>query len=433
MSMTYLFLAFFAMLALMFLSLPVAFAILAVGAIGGYLAFGYPLIEMMGGVTWGTLNNSVMTAIPLFMLLGELLLRGGVADKMYDALAVWMDRIPGGLLHTNIGTCALFSATSGSSVATAATVGTIALPALGQRNYPIQASLGSLAAGGTLGILIPPSVNLLVYGSIANVSVGSLFVAGLLPGLLLTALFSAYIFFAHSQAGRMSNEVNKIPLNEKIQALRHLVPPALIFTVVMGSIYGGLATPTESAALGVMMALVILWRAGRLNRVLLEHSFIQAARTSGMVILIIVCALLLNVTLSMTGATQAITQWISSLGLGAYTLLILLVLFYILLGMFMDAMSMLVLTVPIALPMVVAVGIDPVWFGIFIVVMCEIALITPPVGMNLFVVQGLRKDGGSFNDIVKGSFPYVIIMIFFTAALIIWPSIALWLPKTMAS
>ena len=433
MSMTYLFVAFAAMLALMFLSLPVAFAILAVGAIGGYLAFGYPLIEMMGGVTWGTLNNSVMTAIPLFMLLGELLLRGGVADKMYDALAVWMNRVPGGLLHTNIATCALFSATSGSSVATAATVGTIALPALGQRNYPIPASLGSLAAGGTLGILIPPSVNLLVYGSIANVSVGSLFVAGLLPGLLLTALFSAYIFIAHSKAGRMSGENIQIPLKEKIRALRHLVPPTLIFTVVMGSIYGGLATPTESAALGVMMALIILWRAGRLNRVLLEHAFIQAARTSGMVILIIVCALLLNVTLSMTGATQAITQWISGLGLGAYTLLILLVLFYILLGMFMDAMSMLVLTVPIALPMVIAVGIDPIWFGIFIVVMCEIALITPPVGMNLFVVQGLRKDGGSFNDIVKGSFPYVIIMIFFTAALIIWPAIALWLPKTMSS
>jgi C4-dicarboxylate transporter DctM subunit len=433
MSMTYLFVAFAAMLALMFLSLPVAFAILAVGASGGYLAFGYPLIEMMGGVTWGTLNNSVMTAIPLFMLLGELLLRGGVADKMYDALAVWMNRVPGGLLHTNIATCALFSATSGSSVATAATVGTIALPALGQRNYPIPASLGSLAAGGTLGILIPPSVNLLVYGSIANVSVGSLFVAGLLPGLLLTALFSAYIFIAHSKAGRMSGENIQIPLKEKIRALRHLVPPTLIFTVVMGSIYGGLATPTESAALGVMMALIILWRAGRLNRVLLEHAFIQAARTSGMVILIIVCALLLNVTLSMTGATQAITQWISGLGLGAYTLLILLVLFYILLGMFMDAMSMLVLTVPIALPMVIAVGIDPIWFGIFIVVMCEIALITPPVGMNLFVVQGLRKDGGSFNDIVKGSFPYVIIMIFFTAALIIWPAIALWLPKTMSS
>jgi len=231
----------------------------------------------------------------------------------------------------------------------------------------------------------------------------------------------------------MSGETARIPLKDKLRALRHLVPPALIFTVVMGSIYGGLATPTESAALGVMMALIILWRAGRLNRVLLEHAFIQAARTSGMVILIIVCALLLNVTLSMTGATQAITQWISSLGLGAYTLLILLVLFYILLGMFMDAMSMLVLTVPIALPMVIAVGIDPVWFGIFIVVMCEIALITPPVGMNLFVVQGLRKDGGSFNDIVTGSLPYVIIMIFFTAALIIWPSIALWLPKTMSS
>lgn len=432
MAIGYLFAGFVAMLGLMFLSIPVAFAIVIVGALGGYLAYGFPLVEMMGSVVWGTLNNSVMTAIPLFMLLGELLLRGGIADKMYDALAAWLGRLPGGLLHTNIGTCALFSATSGSSVATAATVGTIALPALAQRNYPLPASLGSLAAGGTLGILIPPSVNLLVYGSIANVSVGALFVAGLIPGLLLTALFSAYIFFAHPKAGQHDTSSEQRTRHEKIRLLKHLAPPGLIFLVVMGSIYAGVATPTESAALGVVMSLGILWRNGRLTRELLEHAFIQSARTTGMVLLIIVCALLLNVTLSMTGATQAITQWVSTLGLGSYTLLLLLVLFYIVLGMFMDAMSMLVLTVPIALPMVVAVGVDPIWFGIFIVVMCEIALITPPVGMNLFVVQGLRKDSGSFNDIVRGAMPYVLIMILFTALLIVWPGIALWLPTSMS-
>lgn len=432
MSIGYLFIGFCIMLALMFLSLPVAFAIITVGALGGFLAFGYPLIEMMGGVVWGTLNNSVMTAIPLFMLLGELLLRGGIADKMYDALAVWLGRMPGGLLHTNIGTCALFSATSGSSVATAATVGTIALPALAQRHYPLPASLGSLAAGGTLGILIPPSINLLVYGSIANVSVGALFIAGLVPGLLLTLLFSVYIFLAHSKAGQQYSSVESLTFAQKVSLLGHLVPPGLIFFVVMGSIYAGIATPTESAALGVVMALAILWKNGRLRRSLLEHAFIQSARTTGMVVLIIVCALLLNVTLSMTGATQAVTQWVSTLGLDMYTLLLLLVIFYILLGMFMDAMSMLVLTVPIALPMVVAVGIDPIWFGIFIVVMCEIALITPPVGMNLFVVQGLRKDSGSFNDVVSGTLPYVFIMVGFTALLILWPEVALWLPETMS-
>lgn len=431
MSIGYLFTGFIVMLGLMLLSIPVAFAIVFVGALGGYLAYGFPLVEMMGSVVWGTLNNSVMTAIPLFMLLGELLLRGGIADKMYDALATWLGRLPGGLLHTNIGTCALFSATSGSSVATAATVGTIALPALAQRRYPLPASLGSLAAGGTLGILIPPSVNLLVYGSIANVSVGALFVAGLIPGLLLTGLFSIYILFAHPKAGHGDVDAGPISAAQRLRLLKHLVPPALIFFVVMGSIYAGVATPTESAALGVIMALLILWRNGRLTRTLLEHAFIQAARTSGMVLLIIVCALLLNVTLSMTGATQAITQWVSTLGLGTYSLLALLVLFYIVLGMFMDAMSMLVLTVPIALPMVMAVGVDPIWFGIFIVVMCEIALITPPVGMNLFVVQGLRKDAGSFNDVVRGALPYVLIMLFFSALLIVWPSIALWLPARM--
>jgi tripartite ATP-independent transporter DctM subunit len=372
-----------------------------------------------------------MTAIPLFMLLGEILLRSGIADKMFDVLAVWLGRLPGGLLHTNIGTCALFSATSGSSVATAATVATVSLPALGQRGYPLQATLGSLAAGGTLGILIPPSVNLLVYGSLANVSVGQLFIAGVVPGLLLTALFSLYILIAHRNAGA-ADKAPDVPLAQKLRLLRHLLPPAVIFLVVMGSIYGGLATPTESAALGVMVALFFVWRQGRLSLALMEHCFRQSARTTGMVVLVIVCALLLNVTLSMLGTAQAVTQWVGSLGLNAYTLLALLTGFYILLGMFMDAMSMLVLTVPIAVPMVVAVGVDPVWFGIFIVVMCEIALITPPVGMNLFVVQGLRRDGGSFGDVVRGSLPYVFIMIGFVGLLIAWPQIALWLPESMS-
>jgi len=317
-------------------------------------------------------------------------------------------------------------------VATAATVGTIALPALSARKYPVAASLGSLAAGGTLGILIPPSVNLLVYGSLANVSVGQLFIAGIIPGLMLTGLFFLYIALVHSSAGA-HDQSEPVPLAQKVALLRHLVPPGVIFLVVMGSIYGGLATPTESAALGLMVALYFLWRSGRLSWVLLEHCFLQSARTTGMVILIIVCALLLNVTLSMLGTTQAVTQWVATLGLDRYELLLMLVIFYLLLGMFMDAMSMLVLTVPIAVPMVVAVGVDPIWFGIFIVVLCEIALITPPVGMNLFVVQGLRKDGGSFNDVIMGSLPYVFIMIGFTAMLVVWPEIVTWLPKTTSA
>ncbi|HMO70263.1 MAG TPA: TRAP transporter large permease [Paracoccaceae bacterium] len=431
MTITTIAVGFAIMLGLMFLSMPVAVSILAVGGVGGYLAYGMPLVGTMGGVVWGTLNTSYMTAIPLFMLLGELLLRGGVADKMYDALAVWLGRLPGGLLHTNIGTCALFSATSGSSVATAATVGTIALPALQERNYPIRPALGTIAAGGTLGILIPPSVNLLVYGSLAGVSVGQLFVAGLIPGLALTGLFALYVLIAYGRAG--SNDVAlEVPMDVKFRLLKHLVPPLVIFGIVMGSIYGGLATPTESAALGVMTALYFVWRGGHLNGDLLGNCFIQAARTSGMVILVLGCALLLNVTLSMTGGTQAVTRWVSSLGLDQFTLLLLLIVFYVILGMFMDAMSMLVLTVPIAVPMVAVLGVDPLWFGIFVVVMCEIALITPPMGMNLFVVQGVRKGGGSFSDVIWGSVPFVVIMIAFAILLIIWPDIALWLPRSMA-
>ncbi|MBU1306349.1 MAG: TRAP transporter large permease [Alphaproteobacteria bacterium] len=431
MSITIVGIGFAIMLGLMFLGIPVAVAIVAVGALGGLMFYGMPLVDMMGGVVWTSFNSPSILAIPLFMLLGELLLRGGIADKMFDAFAVWLDRLPGGLLHTNIATSALFSATSGSSVATAATVGTIALPALNQRNYPISASLGSLAAGGTLGILIPPSINLLVYGSLANTSVGQLFAAGLIPGILLALCFSLYIAIFQGKSGRDVDQP-KLSLRTKVGYLKYLFPPLLVFGVVMGSIYGGLATPTESAALGVVIALAIVAVMKRLSWALLLNCCMQAARTTGMTVIVLSCALLLNVTISMLGATQVVTQWVAGFGLEAFTLLLVLIVFYIVLGMFMDAMSMLVLTVPIAVPMVAAVGVDPIWFGIFIILMCEIALITPPVGMNLFVVHGLRRDGGSFNDVVKGALPYVGVMIGFILLIMLFPAIVMWLPDQLA-
>ncbi len=423
---------FGAMLFLMALSLPIAVTIIAVGAFGGYMLFGTPLVEMMGGVIWSSLNSPAMLAIPLFMLLGELLLRGGIADRMYDALAVWLARLPGGLLHSNIATTTLFSATSGSSVATAATVGTIALPALQQYRYPMGPALGSLAAGGTLGILIPPSINLLVYGSIANTSVGQLFAGGVVPGLLLALSFSVYIALFHSRAGAAATALIEMPLREKLALGKYLIPPLIIFGVVMGSIYAGLATPTESAAIGVVMALGFVALNGRLTVDLLVACSVQAARTSGMVMIVLVVSLLLNVTISMTGAAQAMTQWIGGFGLDRLALLLLLLVFYVLLGTFMDAMSMLVLTVPIVMPIILAAGIDPVWFGIFIVIMCEIALITPPVGMNLFVVHGVRKDGGPYSEVMLGALPYVVVMVLFAIALMIWPQIVMWLPDILA-
>ncbi len=431
MSITVVGLGFLILLGLMFLGFPVAVSIVTVGSLGGYLYFGFPIIDMMGGVIWSSLNSPSILAIPLFMFLGELLLRGGIADRMYDALAVWLDRLPGGLLHTNIATCALFSATSGSSVATAATVGTIALPALEERGYRPGPSLGSLAAGGTLGILIPPSINLLVYGSLANTSVGQLFAAGLIPGILLAAFFSLYIFLFEGKG--QASSAARIPLSVKLAHLRFLVPPAIIFGVVMGSIYGGFATPTESAAMGVVVALILVAVNGRLNRELLVNCSIQAARTTGMTVIVLTCALLLNVTISMLGVTQAVTKWVATFGFDQVGLILVLIVFYLILGMFLDAMSMLVLTVPITVPLVASVGIDPIWFGIFIVLMCELALITPPVGMNLFVVQGIRKDGGSFSDVIRGAAPYAAIMIAFTILLLFLPGIAMWLPELLSA
>ncbi len=421
--------AFFIMLAIMLLSVPIAAVMALAGIVGGVLAFGWPLVETMGAVVWGVQNEKLLTAIPLFILLGELLLRSGIADRMYGAMSMWLGFLPGGLLHTNIGCCALFSATSGSSVATAATIGTVAMPTLDARGFDKAKSLGSLAAGGTLGILIPPSVNLLVYGSMAEQSIGQLFVAGIIPGLLLTLCFMAYIAFNHRHE-RGGSEPS-IPFAEKLRASSALLPPLVIFAIVIGSIYLGIATPTESAALGVTTALVFVIFHGKLTLAFLNRCFIQTAKTTGMVLLIVASAFILNVTLSLTGATQSMTSWIASLGLSPVGLLLALVVFYLILGMFMDVLSMQVLTIPIAVPVIMAAGIDPVWFGIFVVLMCELGLITPPVGMNLYVVQGVRLDGGPFLDVVKGAVPYVVIMLAFTMLMIAFPDIALWLPRTM--
>jgi tripartite ATP-independent transporter DctM subunit len=425
---------FFTMMGLLLMSFPIAVIMVLLGVIGGVLLYGWPLLNSMGPVIWGVQNENILTAIPLFILLGELLLRSGIADRMYGALALWLGRLPGGLLHTNIGCCALFAATSGSSVATAATVGTVALPALESRGYGARQSLGSLAAGGTLGILIPPSVNLLIYGSLANESIGKLFIAGIVPGVLLTLSFMVYIAVHSlvSTEGSGALKPEPAPLAERISALRHLVPPTIIFAVVMGSIYLGVATPTESAALGVVAALLFAWREGKLGWSFLDHCFRQTAKTTGMILLIITAAFMLNVTLALGGIAQTMTEWVASFGLSAAGLLIVLIVFYLFLGMFMDVLSMQVLTIPVALPIVTAVGVDPIWFGVFIVLMCELGMITPPVGMNLYVVQGVRKDGGPFRDVVYGAMPYALIMVVFTILLIALPQIVLWLPETMS-
>jgi C4-dicarboxylate transporter DctM subunit len=422
--------AFVLMIGVMLVGIPIAVAMLLVGVGGGFLAFGMPFLNSMATVIWGVGNESLLTCIPLFVLLGELLLRSGIADRMYVALSAWLARMPGGLLHTNIGCCALFAATSGSSVATAATIGTVALPSLHQRGYSMRDALGSLAAGGTLGILIPPSVNMIVYGSLTNNSIGKLFIAGVIPGILLTLCFMVYIFVSHALRGQSTRE-QSVALARRLQLLVNLVPPLIVFGVVMGSIYTGLATATESAALGVVIALVLVGWSGKLSLELLKNCFQQTARISGMILLIIATAFVLNVTISLTGVADQLTKWVTSFGLSGMQMLYALIVFYLILGMFMDVLSMQVATIPLTYPIVTALGVDPIWYGIFIVLMCELGLITPPVGMNLFVVHGIRPDKGGIDDAIWGALPYAVIMILFTVFLMYWPQIVLWLPGKM--
>jgi C4-dicarboxylate transporter, DctM subunit len=429
-NLMYVSIAFFAMLGMMLIGMPIATSMAAIGVIGGIAAFGVPFLDSIAPVVWGVQNDSLLTCIPLFVLLGELLLRSGIADRMYVALSAWLGNMPGGLLHTNIGSCALFAATSGSSVATAATIGTVALPSLHKRGYSMRESLGSLAAGGTLGILIPPSVNMIVYGSLTNNSIGKLFIAGIIPGLLLTACFMVWIYFSNVLGGKPMREA-KVPMKERLATLRFLIAPAVVFGIVMGSLYTGIATATESAALGCMAALFFVWQSGRLTWEVMRTCFISTARVSGMILFIIMAAFILNLAISLSGVAEAMTKWVTGLGLSATGLILVLIVFYLILGMFMDVLSMQVATIPITYPIATALGVDPIWYGIFIVLMCELGLITPPVGMNLFVVHGIRPDKGGIEDAIWGALPYAAIMILFTILLMLVPQLVTWLPAHM--
>ena len=421
---------FFVMVLLMLLGLPIAAVMLLLGLFAGVAAFGWAFFASSASISWGVMSENNLTSIPLFVLLGEFLLRSGMADRMYTVFAAWLGRLPGGLLHTNIGCCALFAATSGSSVATAATIGTVALPSLRKNGYPMADSLGSLAAGGTLGIMIPPSINFIIYGSMTNTSVGKLFIAGIIPGLMLAGSFMIWIALS-SILRHDKVAVIDVPWAERLRLLRYLLEPIVVFGVVMGTLYSGIATATESAALGLVIAFVFIVAQGKLSAGLLETCFISSARTTGMILLIVLGAFVLNLALSLSGIGEALTRWVTGFGLGRVQLLVALIVFYLILGMFMDTLSMMVATIPLAFPVVSAVGVDPIWFGVFIVLMCELGLITPPVGMNLFVVQGIRTDPGPVTDVIRGALPYAIIMILFALLLIAMPAIATWLPQLM--
>ena len=419
------------MLGLMFIGLHVGVAMLAAGILGALVYFGPPVLLSFGTNLWSVMNDFLLTTIPLFVLLGELLLRSGITKNMYDSLSDWLSRLPGGLLHTNIGACSLFAAVSGSSVATAATIGTVALDEFKRRAYSEPLVLGSIAAGATLGILIPPSVNLIIYGALTNTSIGQLFAAGILPGILLTLLFMAIIAAAALLRPEVAERVTEVaPRAERLRRLRHLLPPLGIFVVVMGAIYGGWATPTEAAALGVVLAFALAASNGALSFTMLHEAFVATTRTSAMLIFIISAAFFLNFIVGILGVSQAMTRYVTDLGLGPIEMIWLLVLFYLVMGCFLETLSMMVGTIPVVMPVILHLGIDPVWFGIFLVIMMELALITPPVGMNLYVVQGVRGRG-QLSDVYRGIAPFVIAMLAMVGLIILWPSIVMFLPEVL--
>jgi C4-dicarboxylate transporter DctM subunit len=412
---------------LLALALPVAAALGVLGLLLEQLYSRMPLSLAMGEIAWSSSKDFLLVSIPMFILLGEILLRAGVAERMYDAMIKWLSWIPGGLMHSNIGACAIFAATSGSSVATAATVGTVALPLVKRHGYNERLFLGTLAAGGTLGILIPPSINMIIYAVLTDTSIPKLYLAGIIPGLALAGLFMAMVAICCLIRPGWGGRTLPADWGQRIASLIHLIPPLFIFLIVVGSIYAGFATPTEAAALGVVAALGLAWGFGRLSLAMLREVVENAMRTTAMVMLIIVGAYFLNFVMSAIGLTSALTTFIAGLGLSKLEMLLAVIVFYVILGCFMETLSMMITTIPIVAPVMFQLGFDPVWFGIVIVILIETALITPPVGLNLFVVQSLRK-GGSLNDVIVGSLPFVLAMFVMLAVLVAFPGVALWLP-----
>jgi tripartite ATP-independent transporter DctM subunit len=413
------------LLTLVGLGIPVAAALFFLGLILGDLYAFLPPLPALGDIAWSTSTEFLLISVPLFILMGEVLLRAGLANDMYRALAPLLARVPGGLMHTNIASCALFAATSGSSVATAATVGTVALPNMDRYGYGRGLFLGSIAAGGTLGILIPPSINMILYGVLAEVSVGDLYLAALIPGVLLALLFSGTVMVACLVRPALGGQRAEFGAGPRL--LRALLPVVALFLLVVGSIYAGLATPTEAAALGLLGALALAAVRRALSPRMLLGAFEGAMKTTAMVMLIVLAAYFLNFVMVNIGLTRAVVGFVQDLGWPPLGVLLAIVLLYLALGCFMDTLSLMIATTPIVVPIVVALGYDPVWFGVLFMILIEAALITPPVGMNLFVVQAVR-GGGEFREVALGALPFLLAMLAMIALLILVPQLALFLP-----
>jgi len=398
--------------------------------IGMQLISSRPAGDAMAVTIWGSSSSWTLTALPLFVWMGEILFRTRLSQDMFRGLAPWMQSLPGRLLHVNVVGCTIFAAVSGSSAATCATIGKMSLPELKERGYPDGISIGSLAGAGTLGLLIPPSIIMIVYGVSAEVSIAQLFVAGVLPGIMLGVLFSGYLaFWALRHPDQVPPADAPMSLGAKLRESRYLIPVVLLIAAVLGSIYAGIATATEAAALGVLGALLISAAQGSLNWQTFRDSLLGGTRLYCMIALILAGAAFLTLAMGYIGLPRHLAEWIATLGLSQWQLLLALMLFYIVLGCFLDGISMIVLTMGVILPTIQKAGIDPLWFGIFVVLVVEMAQITPPVGFNLFVLQGMT--GREIGWIAKVTLPFFFLLMAAVALIYVFPQIVTFLPQQM--
>ncbi|WP_026379509.1 TRAP transporter large permease [Afifella pfennigii] len=412
------------------LGIWVAVALLGVALVAIFVMTNVPAGAVAATAAWGASNSWDLTALPMFIWMGEILFRTRLSEDMFAGLAPFMRRIPGRLLHVNILGCGIFAAVSGSSAATTATVGRMSLPELRARGYDERMAIGTLAGSGTLGLLIPPSIILIVYGAATEQSIARLFIAGVVPGAMLAALFMGYvIFWSLIKRGRMPEAGPSTSLAEKYRAARRLLPVVLLIVGVIGSIYAGLASPTEAAAMGVVLSLLLSLATGTLTRQSFAEALMGATRTSCMIAFILVGAAVLTVAMGFTGIPRQLAAAIGAMELSPFSLLAALTLLFIVLGCFLDGISVVVLTTSVILPMVEQAGFDLIWFGIYLVLVVEMSQITPPVGFNLFVLQGMT--GHNIFRIAMMALPFFLIMVIGVALIALFPELALWLPQTM--
>jgi len=423
---------FFISILLIFLGtgIWVALSMVGVSAIGMLLFTSRPVGDAMATTIWGTSSSWTLTALPLFVWMGEILFRTKLSENLFKGLAPWMSRLPGGLVHVNVVGCALFAAISGSSAATVATVGKMSIPELRKRNYPEKLLLGSLAGSGTLGLLIPPSIILIIYGVTVQESIAKLFIAGIIPGIMIAIFFMFYVIgWSVLNKDSMPKTEETFSFSQKMKDSRQLIPVIVLIAAVIGSIYVGIATATEAASLGVVGALILSFFQKSLNKETFKLSLLGATKTSCMIAFILAGSSFLSLAMGFTGLPRGLAIWIQEMNLSPYVLILVLTIFYIILGMFLDGISAVVLTMAIIEPMIRQAGFDMIWFGVFLVIVVEMAQITPPVGFNLFVLQGMANKDMGF--IARSAFPLFLLMIIAVVVIIIFPNIALWLPEQM--